>query len=235
MKVKLLIIALVIAGVVLGYQYFGIGDLLSLDSIKENREMLLQEVDERPVWFIGVFSVAYFIAVALSLPVASVLSLLAGFLFGSLMGTVIVVVVATLGAVVVFELTRKLFGEQLQKRYGSKLQKLTDEIERNGFNHLLFLRLIPLFPFFLVNIAPALSTMRLRTYALATFLGIIPGSFIYVNAGQSLTMIDSAGDVLTPQVLISLILLGVVSLIPVLVKKWRASSTTNIDSGTQVR
>ena len=220
MKKKLAILGVIILVVVGLYQFFDLGSVLSLESLKENKDVLRAQVDANPVLFIGIFALVYFVVVALSLPVATVFSLAAGFLFGSIIGTLIVVTVATSGAVAVFLLARKFFGEQLQEKYGDKMMKLTREIEENGFNHLLFLRFVPLFPFFLVNIAPAFTKMKVRTFALATFIGIIPGSFAFVNAGRGLGDIDTVGDILSPGVISSFVLLGVIALIPALWKKF---------------
>ena len=226
MKLKLLITFFIVLAVVILYQVFDVGEIISLESLKENRDALQAGVDANPLLYIIGFSLLYFVAVALSLPIAAVLSLTSGFLFGSVVGTIIVVTVATAGAVTVFLLARTLFGKQLQEKYGDKMQKLTKEIEENGFNHMLFLRLVPLFPFFLVNIAPAFTNMKLRTFAVATFIGIIPGSFAFVNAGRGLGDIDTVGDILSPGVLSSFVLLGVSAMVPTIWKKIKGKNQT---------
>ena len=224
MKTKLIILALIVLGVIVLYQVFDVGQVLSLENLKENKDSLQASVDANPVLFIAGFSLIYFLVVALSLPTAAVLSLASGFLFGSIVGTLIVVTVATAGAVVVFLVARKFFGAQLQEKYGHKMEKLTKEIDENGFNHLLFLRLVPVFPFFLVNIAPAFTNMKLGTYALATFIGIIPGTFAFVNAGRSLGTIESAGDILSPTTIGSFVLLGIIAMIPTIWNKLKKKS-----------
>ena len=221
MKLKLALVVLGIGLLVGSYYAFGLGDVVTLSSVQEHKEQLQDAVASRPVISVALFAVVYYVSVTLSLPFAAILSLLSGFLFGVWLGTAVSVITATLGAATMFVATKKLFGEQMQKKYGERLQTIMREIDRNGFNHLLFLRLVPVFPFFLINIAAAFTTMKLPTFVAATVLGIIPGSFAYVYAGTSLGTIEQVGDVLSPQVITALVLLAGISLVPVVLKKVR--------------
>ena len=129
---------------------------------------------------------------------------------------------ATLGACVLFLIARSSLGSTLRDKASGFYDKFEAEMNENGFNYLLFLRLVPVFPFFIVNIVPALFNMRLSSYALATFLGILPGTTIYVNIGRSLAEIDSLSGLLTPQTIFAFVLLGLFALVPTAIKKFKS-------------
>lgn len=194
--------------------------LFSLDNIREHRQALTDFTDRHYLTMLLACGLVYTLSTALSLPGGTVLSLLLGFLFGRWMGTLLIVIAATLGATAVFWLARYLFADWARQRLqGHTLsQKLLDGFQEDAFNYLLFLRLVPLFPFWLVNLAPAFTAVSLRTYVVATFVGIMPGSFIFANLGQSLGSIDKLDQLFSWQVLLALSLLGGLSLIPVLSK-----------------
>ncbi len=135
------------------------------------------------------------------------------------MGALFVNIGATLDASAAFLVARYLFHEVIQKRFGPRLEKLNRELETRGFNYLLFLRLVPVFPFFLINLGAGLTGMPLRTYILGTMVGIIPGSFVYCNAGASLATINSMSEVASVRVLGSFALLGLFALVPVVYQK----------------
>jgi len=165
---------------------------------------------------------AYVIIVALSLPVATLLTLLGGFLFGRWLGTLLAVTGATVGATVIFLIARSAAGQALRDKAGTVYRKIEDEMCHNAASYLLFMRLVPLFPFWLVNIVPALFNVPLRVFVLTTFLGIIPGSFVYVNVGQALGEIESLRDIISAELLLAFILLGLFALLPALYKKMKA-------------
>jgi uncharacterized membrane protein YdjX (TVP38/TMEM64 family) len=135
------------------------------------------------------------------------------------MGTVYANIAATIGATLAFLVTRYLLRDLVLDRFGPKLEGINRELETRGFNYLLFLRLVPVFPFFLINLAAGLTRLPLRTFFLATMVGIIPGGFVFVNAGASLATIDSLANVASPRVLGSFALLGLFALVPVLYAK----------------
>jgi uncharacterized membrane protein YdjX (TVP38/TMEM64 family) len=198
---------------------------LTLDALRENRAILEAFVSDRLAVAIGVFALLYIAATALSLPGATILSLIGGFLFGPLLGTATVVVAATIGAAIIFTAAKTAVGDALRKRAGPFARKMEEGFRRNAFSYLLLLRLIPLFPFFIVNIAPALFGVNLRTFVLATFIGIIPGAFAFVSAGNGLgAVLDQGGDVkltglLTqPAVLIPIVALSLLALLPIALK-----------------
>lgn len=173
------------------------------------------------------FIVTYMLAVAISVPGAVFLTLTGGFLFGILWGTIYVVVGATLGAILLFLLVKSLFGQWIAKRASGWVVKMEQGFQQNAFNYLLVLRLIPIFPFWLVNIVPALLNIPLRTFVYATALGIIPGSFVYVLVGNGMGYLldrnqkPNLGIILTPPILLPLLALAILSIVPVIYKHWK--------------
>ena len=155
---------------------------------------------------------------ALSIPGATILTLAAGFLFG-FFGIIYVNIGATIGAILAFLVARYLLGNWLQKRYGERFVSFNKEIAENGYNYLLTLRFIPLFPFFLVNIFAGITRIPLMTYVWTTMVGIAPASFVYIYAGRQLGAIDKPGDILSGQIMLAFVLLGLLALSPVFFKK----------------
>jgi uncharacterized membrane protein YdjX (TVP38/TMEM64 family) len=201
--------------------YFDLGKYLTLASLKSNRDALVGFRESHQVAMVAIFIVAYIAQTALSLPGAAILSLAAGAIFGAVMGTVYVNIGATIGATLAFLVARYLFHDLIQNKFGPRLEKINRELETRGFNYLLFLRLVPLFPFFLINLGAGLTRVPLRTFFFGTMIGIIPGSFVFCNAGASLATITSLNEVATPRVLGSFALLGLFSLVPVLYQKFK--------------
>jgi uncharacterized membrane protein YdjX (TVP38/TMEM64 family) len=213
----------VFVAVIVAFFALGGQDYLTLDTVKTNRDALLGYTREHFVAALAIAFLIYAGAVAFSLPGGLVLSLTMGFIFGRWLGTVLVVIAATLGATLVFLAARYLFAEAARRRMGPLGAKISAGFTENAFNYLLFLRLVPLFPFFLVNLAPAFTRISLRTYVLATLFGIIPGSFVYVNLGQTLGRIDSLSGLVSTETIGAFVLLGLFALVPVFVKKLRAA------------
>jgi len=201
---------------------------LNLDTIRANRDLLASFTDRHYLLMLLGCGVVYSLSTAVSLPGGTVLSLLLGFLFGRWVGTLLIVISATLGAVTVFWLARYLLADWAEQRLRDHplAKKLLDGFQEDAFNYLLFLRLVPAFPFWLVNLAPAFTQVSLQTYVITTFVGIIPGSFVFANLGQSLANIQSLDQLLSIQTLVAFSLLGVLSLSPVLLKRYRASQVT---------
>lgn len=198
---------------------FDLKSYLTLSALKGNRQTLLDYYAAHKLIMVAGFMAVYIVQTALSLPGAAILSLAAGAIFGSVMGTVYANIAATIGATLAFLVTRYLLRDVVLNKFGDKLEGMNRELEQRGFNYLLFLRLVPLFPFFLINLAAGLTRLPLRTFFLGTMLGIIPGGFVYVNAGASLATIDSLSGVASPRVLGSFALLGLFALVPVLYNK----------------
>ena len=200
---------------------------LSVDTLRAHREALQAFVAAHPVGSPLAFVVVYAAVVALSLPGALVLTLTAGFLFGPWLGALWSVVGATLGAVAVFLVARTALGSALRDRAGPWLRRLEAGFRENAFACLLVLRLVPLFPFWLVNLVPAVLGVRLPTYALATFLGIVPGSLVYASVGNGLGVVFDRGGapdlgiIFKPAILGPIVGLAALALLPVIYRKYK--------------
>ena len=230
---KFLPIAVIAAGLGLGYA-FGLQDYLSLSVLAEQRDVLKGYVADNTLTAILGYLALYALAVAFSFPAASILTIFGGFLFGWLLGGVLTAVAATTGAIAIFLAARSAFGDVLRKKAGPFAAKLADGFARDAFSYLFVLRLAPIFPFFIMNIAPAFFAVKLRTYAVATFFGILPGTFAYSWLGQGLDSViiaaSAAGrevsvtDLVTPEITAAFAGLAVVAAIPTLIRKIRQRS-----------
>ena len=218
---KLALVALFV-GVVVAFFALGGHRYLSLDAIKANRDALLGFTQGHFAASLAIAFAVYVTATAFSLPGGLALSLTVGFLFGRWIGTALVVVAATIGATLVFLAARYVFADAARRRLGAFGERINAGFTENAFSYLLFLRLVPLFPFFLVNLAPAFTSIPLSTYALATFVGVIPGTFVFVNLGQTLGRIESLQGLVSAETLGAFALLGVFALVPVAIRKLRA-------------
>lgn len=221
-----------VAGLAAGAALFfalGLQRYVSFEALREHRSDLVTFVADHGALAPALFVAIYAGATALSLPGGLVLSVTGGFLFGTLLGTGLAVIGATLGAVCVFLVARTAFGNVLRQRLGGgALERMAEGFRENAFSYLLVLRLVPLFPFFVVNLAPAFLGVPLRTYALATLIGIIPGAFVFASVGAGLgDVFDMGGSfsatgLLTPRIIGALVGLAVLSLAPVAYKRLKA-------------
>ena len=226
MKKKLALLAAILTAIAAFY-FLDLGQYLSLESLKDNRERLYDLYRNNTLPTVLGFVGVYFYVVALSLPGATILTLTAGAIFGSVTGTLIVNVGATLGATAAFLVARFLLRDWVENRFGEKLQTFPEGFSKNAINYLLFLRLVPLFPFFLVNLVSGLTKVRIPVYFFATMFGILPGSFVYANAGSNLARINSLSDIASPGVLGAMALLGVFALIPTLYNRFKNKKTAS--------
>lgn len=225
-------LGLVALGLVLGYA-FGLHHYLSPDALKASQANLSAHVEENPFLAAAVYAGVYVAAVALSFPGASFLTAAGGFMFGTAVGTALALTSATAGAVLIFLVARTSLGTTLARKAGPKMQRLRDGFAEEGFSYLLFLRLVPLFPFWLVNLAAALFGMRLVPYIAATAIGIVPGTFVLAYFGHGLeTAIDGEGPPWSVGLFLSLALLGILALVPVVFRKWRGGKR-NGDASTR--
>lgn len=195
------------------------GEYFTFESIKSHSGELKAYMDENFVIFTIAFVLFYIFSAALSVPWATLLTMLSGFLYGTIIGTLLVNISATIGSLLAFWAARYLFRDSLKSKYGERLKKVDRELRDNGASYMLFSRLIPAFPFFLINIAAGLTDMSPKRFVWTTMIGIIPGSAVYAFAGESLNSIESASGVLTPEILLAFGLLGVFALIPTILKK----------------
>ncbi len=227
---RLVPVAVVVAAFVAAFAA-GLDEYLSFDALRENRLALKAFVDQYGFAAIALFAVIYAATTAVSFPGGGVLSIAGGFLFGIGVGTAAIVVGATVGAVIIFLIARTSLGEPLRARAGNALRKMEAGFRENALSYMLVLRLIPLFPFFVVNVVPAFLGVPLRTYAIATVFGIIPGAFVFASVGAGLGSVFDANkefspsDALTPQVITALAGLAVLSLLPVAYKAWKKRRT----------
>lgn len=219
MDKKRVVVFLLVAAIISLFFYLDLRSYLTLEALKAHREALNTFNSEHRLFTVFIFMALYIVQTALALPGAIIFSLSAGILFGTIMGTIYAVTAATSGAVLAFLATRYLFHQTVQKKFGPQLDKLNASLEKDGLHYLLFLRLVPVFPFFLINLAAALTRLPLRTFVLGTLIGIIPGGFVFVNAGASLATINHVGDIASPRVLGAFAFLGIFALVPVFYQK----------------
>ncbi len=221
---KFLPLVILVAGFILLIKS-PLADYLSFNALQEHRETLLTFRDANYLLAILLFMGLYIISVAFSLPFASFLTITGGFLFAKYVGTLLVVSSATIGALCIFFAAKTVVGDALRKKAGPWLEKLQDGFKEGAVSYLLILRLVPLFPFFVVNIVPALLNVRASLFAVTTFFGIIPGTFVFCTVGAGLGSVFDSGEeftpagILTPDIIIALIGLAVLALIPVIYKK----------------
>lgn len=203
----------------------GIHELLTYESLKEHRDTLKQYVHSYPYFAPILYITAYTLSTALSIPGGAILSIFGGFLFPQPYSTLFVVIGATIGATMIFLIAKTAFGETLKEKAGEKLQKMQSGFQENAASYLLFLRLVPLFPFWLVNLAPAFFGVALFTFIWTTFIGIIPGAFVFTQAGVGLDAIFESGEsfsidtIFNNQIKIALVALGIFALLPVVIKR----------------
>jgi uncharacterized membrane protein YdjX (TVP38/TMEM64 family) len=230
LTLRLLVATVAVAAVVVALKLTGTLDYLSFAALARNREWLEGQVDALGFAAPVLFILVYAIATALSLPTGLLLSTLGGFLFGTLWGGLSILVGATLGATAIFLAATTVLGDALRDRAGPFLQKLEAGFREDELSYMLVLRLVPLFPFWLVNLAPAFLGVRLSSFIIGTVFGIIPGAFVFASVGTGLgAILESGGTpdgsaILQPRVLLPIIGLAVLALIPVVYKRLRRSA-----------
>ena len=197
------------------WQHFGLGALLTLDHLKASRDALQAQVLSAPLATAAVFFAVYVAAAALSIPGALILTLAAGAMFGLGWGLLLVSFASSLGALLAFLAARYLLRDAIQARFGKALAPINDGVKKDGAFYLLTLRLVPVFPFWLINLLMGLTPMGAGRFYLVSQLGMLAGTAVYVNAGTQLAAMQSPGDILSPGLLGSFVLLG---LFPLLVK-----------------
>lgn len=215
-QMKKLVILTVAACVVAAFMYWDLDTYLTLEYLKASQERFQALYAEHQLAVIGAYMAIYILVTALSLPGAVVMTLAGGGFFGLLMGTVIVSVASTAGATLACLVARTLLRDWVQTRFGEKLKTINAGVAREGGFYLFTVRLIPVFPFFIINLVMGLTSMRLTTFFWVSQLGMLPGTIVYVNAGKELAKIESLSGILSPTLIGSFILLG---LFPITVKK----------------
>ncbi len=216
-------VAVIAAGLV-AFFALGLEEYLSFTALSEHRQALLAWYADNTAQLVIGFLALYVLVVAFSVPGAVWMTIGGGFLFGLALGTALVVAAATVGAVAVFLVARYALGDYLRSKAGPAMRRMETGFRENALSYLLVLRLVPLFPFWLVNLVPAFLGIPLRTFVLGTFFGIMPGSFVFVSVGNGLGAVFDAGGtpdlgtIFEPEFLAPIIGLAVLALIPVAYK-----------------
>ncbi|MEX2524239.1 MAG: FAD-dependent oxidoreductase [Gammaproteobacteria bacterium] len=219
----LIVLVLLVIG---AYFYFGLDELLTLESLKSSLDEFRNYAKAHPLLVFGGFFLLYVIVTAASLPGAAIMTIAAGALFGLLAGVVLVSFASSIGATLAFLIARFLLRDSVQKRFGRRLKKINEGVEKDGAMYLFTLRLVPAFPFFVINIVMALTPIRTWTFYWVSQVGMLAGTIVYVNAGTQVARIENTGDLLSPQLIGAFVLLG---LFP-----WIARGITNFVQARRV-
>ncbi|HSM40087.1 MAG TPA: VTT domain-containing protein [Afifellaceae bacterium] len=229
-------VAVIVAGLIFGYLR-GWHEYLSLGMLVESREMLRAFVEGNFAMAAIGYVLIYIVAVAFSFPGASFLTIGGGFMFGWFIAGILTAIAAPIGATIIYLVARSAVGnfliDMMKRKAGPRIRQLAEGFEEDAFSYLLSIRLAPIFPFWVINIAPAIFNVPLGTYFAATVIGILPGTFAYAFLGEGIDSVIAAqqaagdelsiGDLVTPEITAAFVLLAVVSLIPTIVKKIRAA------------
>jgi uncharacterized membrane protein YdjX (TVP38/TMEM64 family) len=214
--VKKVAVVLVLISIVAIFYFFDLRQYLTLSYIKESRESFSNLYNEHRALVIAGYMLIYIIVTSLSLPGAAVMTLAGGAIFGLWVGTVVVSFASTIGATLACFVARFILRDWVQTRFGDKIQKVNAGIEKEGPFYLFTLRLIPIFPFWVINLVMGLTKMPIPTFYWISQVGMLPGTVVYVNAGKELAKIDSLSGILSPGLIFSFVLLG---LFPFIVKR----------------
>lgn len=229
MKTKILIV-LLFAAVLGSFFYFDGQQYLSLESLKAQKQALEAFYQQHPLQIAIGYFVFYLIVAAFALPAAAILTLAGGAIFGFWFGLLLVSFASSIGATIAFLLTRFLFHESVEARFADRLRVINAGIEREGALYVFGLRLVPLFPFFVINSVLALTRLKTSTFYLASQIGMLPGTAVYVFTGTQLGQINSLGDIVSPELLLAFALLGVFPLIAKRLMAWIRSRQTTIEN-----
>lgn len=216
MQIKKLLLATLIAIVLILLLFFDVHHYLTLEYLKSSKDKLNVYYQDNPLLVLGTYFVIYLASTALSLPGAAVLSLAGGALFGLTAGTLVVSFASTIGATLAMLIARVLLRDWVKNRFASQMTTINSGMLKEGAFYLFTLRLLPAVPFFVINLVMGLTPLRTVTFFWVSQLGMLPATLVYVNAGSELGKIQSIDDILSPQLIISFVLLGI---FPLLVKK----------------
>jgi uncharacterized membrane protein YdjX (TVP38/TMEM64 family) len=222
-----LIVPIILILLIVAVRLLGLTDWLSWSALAQNQTLLNEWVAKHPWLAPCLFILTYTATVALSLPWAALLTMAGGLLFGTVAGGALAVTGATIGATLLFLIARSAVAGSVAARGGAALTRLREDLQRNGFSYLLAIRLLPVVPFWLVNLAAAVCGMRLSQFAIATFIGIIPATFVIASIGSGVGGVLARGErpdlglLVSWPVLGPLLALAMLSLTPVIWRKWR--------------
>jgi len=218
-KSKLLIVAAVVAAIVVFFA-FDLGQYLTLDYFKSQQAAIDRYVGAHPILSVGIYFAIYVVVTALSLPGAAIMTLVGGAIFGLLWGTIIVSFASTIGATFAFLAARFVLRDTVERRFQDAMASINAGIRRDGPLYLFMLRLVPAFPFFVINLVMALTSLRTLTFFVVSQIGMLPGTIVYVNAGTQIAQIESASGILSAELLGAFVLLGVFPLIARKIVDW---------------
>ena len=206
--IKKAILVLVLLGAIFAYFVFDLGQILSLENFKASQSEIVAAKDANPILYIAGFFILYVAVTGLSIPGAAIMSLVAGALFGVLVGTIIVSFASTLGATLAFLSARFVLRDWVQGKFGERLRAIDEGLEKDGAFYLFTLRLIPVFPFFVINLLMGLTRIKTRTFFWVSQLGMLPATIVYVNAGTQISRIESTSGLLSPTLIASFVALA---------------------------
>lgn len=205
---KKAILALLLIGAIAAYFIFDLGQILSLENFKASQAEIVAAKDANPALYIAGFFALYVAVTGLSIPGAAIMSLVAGALFGVVIGTVIVSFASTMGATLAFLSARYLLRDWVEARFGERLRAIDDGLEKDGAFYLFTLRLIPIFPFFVINLVMGLTRIKTPTFFWVSQLGMLPATIVFVNAGTQISRIESTAGLLSPTLIASFVALA---------------------------
>lgn len=205
---KKAILALLLIGAIAAYFIFDLGQILSLENFKASQAEIVAAKDANPALYITGFFLLYVAVTGLSIPGAAIMSLVAGALFGVVIGTLIVSFASTMGATLAFLSARYLLRDWVQARFGERLRAIDDGLEKDGAFYLFTLRLIPIFPFFVINLLMGLTRIKTPTFFWVSQLGMLPATIVFVNAGTQISRIESTAGLLSPTLIASFVALA---------------------------
>ena len=205
---KKAVLALVLIGAIAAYFIFDLGQYLSLDNFKASQADIVAAKDANPALYIAGFFLLYVAVTGLSIPGAAIMSLVAGALFGVVLGTLIVSFASTMGATLAFLSSRYLLRDWVQGKFGERLRAVDDGLEKDGAFYLFTLRLIPVFPFFVINLLMGLTRIKTGTFFWVSQIGMLPATIVFVNAGTQISRIQSTAGLLSPTLIASFVALA---------------------------
>jgi uncharacterized membrane protein YdjX (TVP38/TMEM64 family) len=206
MKKAILVLALL--GALVAYFVFDLGQILSLENFKASQADIVAAKDANPVLYLPGFFILYVAVTGLSIPGAAIMTLIAGALFGVLVGTIIVSFASTIGATLAFLSARFVLRDWVQGKFGERLRAIDEGLEKDGAFYLFTLRLIPVFPFFVINLLMGLTRIKTRTFFWVSQLGMLPATIVFVNAGTQISLIESTAGLLSPTLIASFVALA---------------------------
>jgi uncharacterized membrane protein YdjX (TVP38/TMEM64 family) len=205
---KKAILVLVLLGAIVAYVLFDLGQILSLENFKASQADIVAAKDANPALYIAGFFILYVAVTGLSIPGAAIMTLIAGALFGVVVGTIIVSFASTLGATLAFLSARFVLREWVQGKFGERLRAIDEGLEKDGAFYLFTLRLIPVFPFFVINLLMGLTRIKTGTFFWVSQLGMLPATIVFVNAGTQISRIESTAGLLSPMLIASFVALA---------------------------